>query len=670
VSVAAATSDCELRDDWLLEQDVNAWSSLAYVAAGLLLAWEASRGRLPRAVLGLALITAAEGVGSLLYHGAASDVGQFLHDVPLIGALGFVAGWHVGRLSGRTDPGSLVGLGVGLVASTATWVWAPDATNLTVGIAIAVIAIASILARRRGLGPVWSLPVLGLGALAVATWALGQPGSPACDAESFLQPHGLWHVLTAVVALAWVDRAYAAADPARAPRLFRRFTDRTIGLVASGLVLAFHRSVDVRWPERLPRDRPVLIVANHGNGFVDPMVVAGVLGRLPRFLAKAALWKVVVARPFLGLAGVLPVYRTGDGDRASDNASVFDACHRELDQGATVAIFPEGTTGDRAGLDRVKSGAARIALGALPTAPDVVIVPIGMAFESRVETRSRAVVMFGEPIVVAPFATAPTGDGEANDGDGAEPDRADAARLTARITEALQEVSPHFASVDEREVLRAAAREERADAATSSRRRVAPSFGDSEVIARQLAAAPPHRRADVVAAYRDFATRLELIGVTARQLRPERSSIPRLALSAVVLLLAGSLVATLTLVHLPALFIVVVGTGLVRSTATKGTVRVLLGLVTLLLTWITAGMLLGDGWTAVGYGVAVAAGGALALAVWPPLTRQVTVLVGRLKVRDRVVLVAPVLDARARLIAAVRTVTANQTDPEATDDDA
>jgi glycerol-3-phosphate O-acyltransferase / dihydroxyacetone phosphate acyltransferase len=117
----------------------------------------------------------------------------------------------------------------------------------------------------------------------------------------------------------------------------------------------------------------------------------------------------VVARPFLWLAGVLPVYRTGDGDRASDNASVFDACHRELAQGATVAIFPEGTTGDRAQLDRVKSGAARIALGALPTAPDVVIVPIGMAFESTVETRSRAVVMFGEPIEVADFQGAGLG---------------------------------------------------------------------------------------------------------------------------------------------------------------------------------------------------------------------------------------------------------------------
>jgi 1-acyl-sn-glycerol-3-phosphate acyltransferase len=641
--VSTDTSDCEQRDDWLLEQDVNAWSSLAYVAAGLVLVWEVRRSRLPRAVYALAAITVAEGIGSLLYHGAASDVGQFLHDVPLIGALGFVAGWHVGRLRDRTDVGSLVGLAAGLAMSAAVWALVPGATNIAVAVAVAVIVVASLIARRRSLTAVWSWPLLALGAVAIAVWALGTPDSPACDADSWLQPHGLWHVLTAVVALAWVDRAYAAADPDHAPRLFRRFTDRTLGLVARGLVLAFHRSVDVRWRGRLPRDRPVLIVANHGNGFVDPVVVAGVLGRLPRFLAKAALWKVVVARPFLGLAGVLPVYRTADGDRASDNASVFDACHRELAQGATVAIFPEGTTGDRAGLDRVKSGAARIALGALPTAPDLVIVPIGMAFESKVETRSRAAVMFGEPIEVADFRGAGLGSG-------GEPDRADAAALTARITDALERVSPQFENLDEREVFRAAAHEERSDASG----RVEVPFGDTEVVARRLARADPTSRARVMAAYRDFATRLQLLGITGRQLRPDRVSIPRLVLSAIVLFVAGSLLVTVTAIHLPASFVVVVGTGLVRSTATKGTVRILLGLVTLLATWTLTGMWLGDGWAAVGYGVAVAVGGAVALVVWPPLVRQAVVLIGRVRVRDRIGLVPPVLEARSVVVAAVR----------------
>jgi glycerol-3-phosphate O-acyltransferase / dihydroxyacetone phosphate acyltransferase len=643
MQVLAATSDCELRDDWLLEQDVNAWSSLAYVAAGLLLLWQVGRGRLPRAVLGLVVVSIAEGVGSLLYHGAASGVAQFLHDVPLIGALGFVAGWHVGRLSGRTDRGSLVGLTIGLAASAGVWVFAPEATNVAVAVTVVVIASASLMARRRSMVAVWSPPLLTLGAAAIATWALGTPDSPACRADSWLQPHGLWHVLTALLALAWIDRAYAAADPDRAPRLFRRFTDRTIGLVARGLVLAFHRSVDVRWRERLPRDRPVLIVANHGNGFVDPVVVAGVLGRLPRFLAKAALWNVVIARPFLWLAGVLPVYRSADGDRSDDNASVFEACHHELAQGSIVAIFPEGTTGDRAGLDRVKSGAARIALGALPTAPDVVIVPIGMAFESKVETRSRAVVMFGEPIEVAQFA----GAGMGVDG---QPDRADAAALTDRITDALEAVSPQFASLDEREMLRAAAREERSDTTGLFNT----SFGDTETVARRLAAAPPATREQVIRAYREFATRLELLGITARQLRPDRISFARLVLSAIVLFLAGSVLVTVSVIHLPALFIVLVGTGLVRSTATKGTVRILLGLVTLMTTWALMGMWLGDGWAAVVNGVAIAVGGIVALVVWPPIVREAVALIGRVKVRDRIGLVPPVIAARSALVATVR----------------
>jgi 1-acyl-sn-glycerol-3-phosphate acyltransferase len=387
----------------------------------------------------------------------------------------------------------------------------------------------------------------------------------------------------------------------------------------------------------------VLIVANHGNGFVDPVVVAGVLGRLPRFLGKAALWKVVVARPFLWLAGVLPIYRTGDGDRAADNASVFAACHHELAQRATVAIFPEGTTGDRPALDRVKSGAARIALGALPTAPDVVIVPIGMAFENKVETRSRAVVMFGEPIDVAEFA----GRGLGDDG---EPDHDDAAALTARITEALERVSPQFVSLEEREMLRAAAREERGVATG----RVEVSFADAEVVARRLAAADPASRERVMHAYREFATRLQLLGITARQLRPRRVSIARLALSAVTLFVAGSVLVTVTLIHLPAWSIVVVGTGLVRSTATKGTVRLLLGLVTLTTTWVLAGVWLADGWAAVTAGLAVAIGGLAALIVWPPLVRQAIVLVGRLRVRDRIGLVPPVIEARSAVVAAVR----------------
>jgi glycerol-3-phosphate O-acyltransferase/dihydroxyacetone phosphate acyltransferase len=641
--MADETADCEVRDTWFLEQDVNAWTSLSYVAAGIILFVEVFRSRLPKAVFGLALVAVAEGFGSLLFHGTGGEFSQFLHDVPLIGALGFIAGWHVGRLLNAPDRWSLIGLSLGVAISAVLWAVAPGATNVTVIVAVGVTLVASAIARRRKMTAVWKMPLLLLIGIALLSWAAGTADSPACSADSWLQPHGLWHILTAVVLLAWVDQAYAAEMPDHPPRMFRRFTDRTLGLLAQLLVYEFHRSVNVAFRDRLPKDRPVLIVANHGNGFVDPIVVAAVLGRLPRFIAKAALWKVFVARPFLWLAGVIPVYRASDGDRSSKNASVFDACHRKLAQGATVAIFPEGTTGDRGGLDRVRSGAARIALGALPTAPDLVIVPIGLAYEDRVETRSRAVVMFGEPIVVAEHASTQLSSD-------ADPDRDDVRELTATITASLEDVSPSFTSVDERELLRAAANTER----EAEDGKHIPSFGEIEVVARRLAAAPASARARVVEAYERYATRLQLVGISDSQLSSNRVPLSRLAMSALALVFAGSLLMTVTLINLPAAFIVVISTALVRSTATKGTVRLLVGLVAGLATWIIAGIVIADGWWAVAVALAVALGGVAALFIWPPLIRQAVILIGRIRLRDRVGLLPPVLEARERVVAEVR----------------
>lgn len=634
-------ADCERRNDSFLEQDVNAWSSFAYLLVAAVIVRQARRANLPRALDVLALLLALEAIGSVLYHGAAGDVSQALHDIPLVGVLAFLAGWHVGRLRGSAERAALLATGAGVALGAVLFALSPGATNIAVEVLVGTIVIAELVARRRRLAPVWTLSIVALTAVCVGFWLLGTPDSPACDPDSFFQPHGLWHAGTAVVALVWVDRAYAAVRPESPPLIFRRGTDRVVGFVALALTHAFHRSVDVHWRDRLPTDRPVLIVANHANGFVDPIVVAAALRRLPRFIAKASLWKVVVARPFLALAGVLPVYRSADGDRTSDNRSIFEACHRDLANRSTVAIFPEGTTGDRGGLDRVRSGASRIALGALPLAPEVCIVPIGLAFESRVETRSRCVVMFGEPIEVAPFAA--TG----HDG---EPDRDDVRRLTEAITTALEAVSPTFESVDEREILRAAARTERNDACSRGSAR----FGDVEVTARRLAAAPPTTRQTVIDRYRTYATRLTLVDLDERQVHRARTPWWRLALSALAIVLAGPALLTVTLLYLPALVIIVGGTALVRSTATKGTVRFLLGLVTGLLTWVVAGVVLADGTGAVVTGLTVAVGGAIALTVWPPIVRMLAGLAGRWTMRDRGSLMVAVESDRRAVIDAVR----------------
>jgi len=637
----ADSADCEVRDSWLFAQDVNAWSSLAYAAVGAVaLAVVAARRSVSRAFLAFGALAVLEGVGSMLYHGGSGDLAQYFHDVPLVGLVGFIAGWHVGRLRPGSDagPAALIGLLVGIAGGAA--VSAAGLTSAVAGVLGAVIVIAEVVARRRRLTAVWNLPLVVLTAIAGFTWVAGRGDTALCDGTSLFQWHGVWHVLSALLLLAWFDRALEATGAQRAPRLFRGATDLVLGGLTKVLTHAFYRSVEVVGRDRIPRGRPVLVVANHGNGLVDPIVVASVLGRVPRFLAKSTLWKVPVARPLLAMAGVLPVYRASDGSSTANNRSVFAACHRELARHGTVAIFPEGTTHDAAAMERLKTGAARIALGALPVAPDLVLVPIGIAYESRIETRSRAVIMIGAPI--EPHADHPLGDDD-------EPERSDATTLTDEITDALEAVSPEFATLEEREALRAAA---------GTRLRVeshggSVSFGDTEVLARRIAAAPPAARADVLAAFRIYASRLHLIGVNDRQLAAERVPVHRIVGSVLALLLMGSAVVAGTIIHLPALLLVIIAAGAVRATVTKGTVRILVGLVAGLATWIVAGIVLADGFAAVVVGVLVAVLGAVALLVWQPLTALVAMVWGRLRVRDRAGLLRPAIDARAALVTAV-----------------
>ena len=292
-------SDCERRASGWIDQDVNAWTSLGYVAVGLLLVAEVARSRLPRSIAAFAAFVTLEGFGSFLYHADATDLSQGLHDIPLAAMVAFIAGWHVGRLFGSPGTCAVAGLTAGVVLGTVLMASDIQGVNAIVGVGVGVVVVTEIAARLRHLAPVWTMPLLALTGVALACWVLGTGTSPVCAVDSWAQLHGMWHLLTALLALVWVDKAVAVAQPERPPELMRRGTDRAIGLVALVLVHVFHRSVDVRGRDRVPAGRPVLIVANHGNGFVDPIVVAAALGTLPRFLGKATLWKNIAARPLL-----------------------------------------------------------------------------------------------------------------------------------------------------------------------------------------------------------------------------------------------------------------------------------------------------------------------------------------------------------------------------------
>jgi len=176
-----------------------------------------------------------------------------------------------------------------------------------------------------------------------------------------------------------------------------------VRVIARFWIWFFFERVEVRHPERVPRRGPVLLCINHPNNLIDSLLVGAVLPRKVHYLATAALFRHPLIARFLVALGVIPVYRKADDpDKMDRNMEMFAACDEAFDRGHLIAIYPEGATHSEAHLQRIKTGAARIALGYGAHAPGrLTVVPVGLTFEARKRFRGRVLVSFGEPVDVS-----------------------------------------------------------------------------------------------------------------------------------------------------------------------------------------------------------------------------------------------------------------------------
>ncbi|OGL00607.1 MAG: hypothetical protein A3E31_02440 [Candidatus Rokubacteria bacterium RIFCSPHIGHO2_12_FULL_73_22] len=208
----------------------------------------------------------------------------------------------------------------------------------------------------------------------------------------------------------------------------------------------FFKTVDARHRERVPLAGPVLLCINHPNNLIDSLLVGAVLPRKVHYLATAALFRNPLVARFLLACGAIPVYRRQDDpDKMDRNVATFEACAQALAAGRLVAIYPEGTTHAEARVQRIKTGAARIALGFEAAHPGALtLVPVGLNFEARKSFRGRVLVSFGPPVAVAPYVAAYH----------ADPPRAVDA-LTDGIQRAMEAEVVHVDRIDEARLVRA-----------------------------------------------------------------------------------------------------------------------------------------------------------------------------------------------------------------------
>jgi glycerol-3-phosphate O-acyltransferase/dihydroxyacetone phosphate acyltransferase len=228
---------------------------------------------------------------------------------------------------------------------------------------------------------------------------------------------------------------------------------RLVQLILSLALRLFFRRIETYGAESVPRGEPLIFVLNHPNGLIDPALVFCALPRRISFLAKSTLFRLPVIRGLLRIVEALPVYRRVDEPAGtSSNLLTFARCRELLRRNRCIAIFPEGRSHDATRLLPVKTGAARIALGALsaeengagaPALRSLRIVPVGLYYTSKTSFRSEVLMRFGAPLEVFPAGAGADG----------EPPHEAVRELSSRIETALRDVTLNVADDAELETV-------------------------------------------------------------------------------------------------------------------------------------------------------------------------------------------------------------------------
>lgn len=281
--------------------------------------------------------------------------------------------------------------------------------------------------------------------------------------------------------------------------------------VARRVLASQYAQVEVQGAERIPREGPVIVVANHGNSLVDSLALLAASPRPLAPLAKAPLFENPVLRPWLRGVEAVPVYREQDVDENQGrgvraNLATFDACRERLQGGAALVLFPEGVSQSQPRLLPLRTGVARIALDA---GRPVTVVPVGLVYEPPGRARGRVLVLVGEPIHA---------DGSALP---RAQRRGEIAGLTRRVESALRELLAEADSQRDLALLRMLAEARSQEAGAAPPRTLFEIHRATQVLAHGLArlqALDPVAVADLRTQAEQLARSLDLTGLPLRLL--------------------------------------------------------------------------------------------------------------------------------------------------------
>lgn len=173
------------------------------------------------------------------------------------------------------------------------------------------------------------------------------------------------------------------------------------GLCILSLRIYFRKIVYLN-RQHLTADGPLVVVCNHPNTVVDPLLAVMYTREKCFLLANYSLFKNPIAGAILRTLFCIPVKRTQDvaAGEIRNNDDAFRESREHLTAGRSLFVAPEGTSFTERHVREFKTGAARIILEAESKANfalNVRVLPIGLTYYDPLKFGSDVVVEVGAP---------------------------------------------------------------------------------------------------------------------------------------------------------------------------------------------------------------------------------------------------------------------------------
>ncbi len=170
----------------------------------------------------------------------------------------------------------------------------------------------------------------------------------------------------------------------------------------------YFRKIYISNRERLPKDKPIILAANHPTAFIEPCILSCWLDNPLSFLARGDLYvnNLFIRKLYDGYR-MTPVFRKDDIGYSGikSNYESFKRCYEALKEKKTLMILAEGRTKHEKRLRPLMKGTARIVFGSFEQDGDLDIhlVPVGVNYVDSDSFRSDVMIDIGTPIRISDY---------------------------------------------------------------------------------------------------------------------------------------------------------------------------------------------------------------------------------------------------------------------------